>query len=201
MSSQPATYVTPEEYLERERLAETKHEYVHGEIVAMAGGTPNHALIQGNVGGSLWNRLRGSSCRVYNSDLRVSVRWGVLFAYPDVTVVCGPLEFADDKKDTITNPTIVVEVLSPSTRNFDRSEKSRLYRMLPSLKEYLLIEQTPVDVEHYRRLPDGNWQISTIRDENAVIRLDSINCDLPVSEIYLGLDPIPPDASATPVLA
>jgi Uma2 family endonuclease len=187
MSSQPATYVTPEEYLERERLAETKHEYVNGQIVAMAGGTPNHALIAANIIIGIGSRVRGS-CGVYTADLRVCVKWGDLITYPDVTVVCGPLEFAADKRDTITNPTIVVEVLSPSTRSFDCIEKSRRYRMLPSLKEYLLVEQTPVDIEHFRRLSNGHWEINTIQDASAVIRLESIGCDLPVSDIYRGVE-------------
>jgi Uma2 family endonuclease len=188
MSSQAASYVSPEEYLERERLADTKHEYVHGEIVAMAGGTPNHSLIAMNFGIAVGSRLGGSTYRVYNSDLRVSVRWGALFTYPDVTIVCGPLEFVDGRKDTITNPTVVVEVLSASTCNFDRGEKSRLYRMLPSLKEYLMIEQSSVDVEHYCRLANGHWQIATYRETEGVIRLQSIGCDVPTSEVYRGIE-------------
>ena len=188
MSTQPVTYVSPEEYLERERAAETRHEYIEGQIVAMAGGTAKHSLIAANVGGALRELLRNTSCRVFNSDLRVSVRRGILTTYPDVTVVCGPLEFVDNREDTISNPTLIVEVLSPSTKEFDRGEKSRLYRMLPSLQEYLLIEQSTVEIEHYRRLPNGHWDIEPVSDPSAVIRLEALACNLPVSEIYLGVD-------------
>jgi Uma2 family endonuclease len=182
------SYVSPEEYLEFERLAETKHEYLHGEIIAVAGGSPGHGLIGGNVFRALGNRLDGTKCIPFNSDVRVCVRWGSLIAYPDVSIVCGAIEYVDDKRDTIANPRIVVEVLSPSTRNYDRGEKSRLYRLMPSLTEYLLIEQTPVEIEHYRRLPNDHWDIETIRDANAIVRLESIGCAIPISEIYRDLD-------------
>jgi Uma2 family endonuclease len=99
-----------------------------------------------------------------------------------------PLEYADDKRDTVTNPRLVVEVLSPSTRNYDRSEKLRMFRMAPSIEEYLLIEQTPVEIEHGRRMANGHWDVETILDSTAVIQLLSIDCQLPVTEIYKRVD-------------
>jgi Uma2 family endonuclease len=188
MSSRPLSYVTPEEYLAQERIADVKHEYIDGAIVAMAGGSPAHSLIAANVGRGLGNRLTDSSCLVFSSDLRVSVKWGKLITYPDVSVVCGKPQYVDAERDTIVNPTLIVEVLSPSTNNYDRGEKSRLYRMLPSLAEYLLIEQEPVEIEHYRRLPTGHWEIETLREKEAVIKLESVGCELPVKDVYRGID-------------
>jgi Uma2 family endonuclease len=188
MSTQPVSYVTPEEYLEFERAAETKHEYLHGEIIAMAGGSPAHALIADNIRLAMRTRVDASRCLPFSSDARVCVRWGSLIAYPDVSVVCGPIEYVDDKRDTISNVRVIFEVLSPSTRNYDRGEKSRLYRLMPTLAEYLFIEQTPVEIEHYRRLPNGHWDLEIITDAAGVVKLDSIGCEIPVSEIYRDLD-------------
>jgi Uma2 family endonuclease len=189
MASQPTTFVTPEQYLEFERAAETKHQYFLGEIFDMAGGSPVHALLTANISGELRGRLLSGKCRVYSPDLRVSAG-RELITYPDVAIVCGPLQFADQRRDTVTNPIFLAEVLSPSTRAFDRGEKSRLYRTIPSLAEYLLVDQQPVDVEHWRRLPNGNWELATIRDRGAVVRLESLGCELPVEEIYRDVESI-----------
>ncbi len=188
MSSEPVSYITPEEYIARELAAESKHEYVHGEMVAMAGGSLRHSVISLNIAGELRNRLRGSRCTVFNLDARVCVQWGELITYPDVTVVCGPPQLDERLPHTLLNPTLVVEVLSPSTRNYDRGEKSRLFRLLPSLAEYQLVEQDTVEIEHYRRLPNGHWDLATIRERDAVLTLESVHCDLPVAEIYSGLE-------------
>ncbi len=188
MSSHPVSYVSPEEYLERERVAETKSEYVFGEIVAMAGGTLQHSTITCNLSAALVVRLWGRPCIVFSPDARVCVQWGSLITYPDVTVLCGTPQYSDDRRDTLMNPTFLAEVLSPSTRAFDRGEKSRLFRMMPSLAEYLLVDQTPVDIEHYRRLPNGNWELTTLRDAASVLRLESLECEIPVAEIYRNLD-------------
>lgn len=186
MSSNPVSYVTPEAYLAFERGADAKHEYVAGEIAAMAGGSPAHSLIAANVAGALGVRLEGR-CLVFNSDLRVCAG-NELITYADVTVLCGHPAFLDDQRDTLTNPAFICEVLSPSTENFDRGEKARLYRALPSIGEFLLISQTPVEIEHFSRINVGKWEISTIRDPNAVIPLPTLGCDLPVVEIYRGIE-------------
>lgn len=188
MSSHSLSYVTPEEYLERERLAKEKSEYIDGEIVAMAGGTPRHTLIAMNFAIFVGHQLRASTCRIFGADLRVCVRWGSLITYPDVTVVCGKAEYTDEKRDTVTNPRLIVEVLSPSTRNYDRNEKASLFRMVPSLREFLLIEQETVEVDHWRRLPDGSWVMTTVRDPAVTLHLESIGCELPIAEIYGGAD-------------
>src|ERR1700694_5697214 len=188
MSSHSLSYVTPEEYLERERLAAEKSEYISGEIVAMAGGSPRHALIAANVIGIMHSQLRHGDCRIFDSDLRVCVRCGSLITYPDVTVVCGSPEYTDEKRDTVANPAVIVEVLSPSTKKYDRGEKARLFRMLPSLHEFLFVEQESIEVEHWRRLPNGNWELATVREAGVTLHLESIGCDLPVDEIYRGTE-------------
>ena len=188
MSSQPVSYVTPEEYLEFERKADTKHEYVYGEVIAMAGGTPQHSLIAANILRALGNALDGRDCWVFNSDLRVSVQSGRLITYPDISVVCGQPQYTDERRDTLANPILIVEVLSPSTRNFDRGEKARLYRMLPSLSEFILVEQAPADIERWRRLPNGNWEVAAFRDRDAVVHLASLNCELSVEAVYRNVE-------------
>lgn len=187
MATQPLTRVTPDEYLRFEREAETKHEFIDGDIVSMAGGSERHALVSANAITTLGSRLAGSGCRVYTSDLRVCVR-DRLFAYPDVTVVCGPRAFTDERRDTITNPTVLVEVLSPSTRNYDRGEKGFLYRSLRSLREYLIIDPDTITIEHYRRASGDEWLLTPITDAAATMRLESLGCDVPVSDIYRGAD-------------
>jgi Uma2 family endonuclease len=174
VATQPIARVTPEEYLRFDREAETKHEYFDGEIVAMAGGPPRHALITMNAGAALWSQLTGSGCRVFSPDLRVCVRYERLFAYPDVVVVRGEPEYVDERRDTVTNPTMLIEVLSPSTSNYDLGAKGFLYRSLPSLREYLLVEPDTTVIEHYRRTSGGDWQITTITDPAAIIHLESV---------------------------
>ncbi|MFN0171113.1 MAG: Uma2 family endonuclease [Bryobacteraceae bacterium] len=196
MASQPLNQLSPAAYLELERAAEQKHEFVEGEMVAMAGGSLAHALIMMNIGADLWQKLQGKHCFVFSSDARVCVHWDRLITYPDVTVVCGQPEHLDEKRDTITNPTVLVEVLSPSTMNFDRGEKARQYRGVSSLKEFLLVDQAPVDIEHYKRLPDGTWQIIRITAPDSRVRLESIDCELEAAVIYRGVNaltgPAPP---------
>ena len=184
MSSPAVPWVSPEEYLERERTASWKSEYVCGEIVAMAGGSVPHSLIINNAQFVLTLRLQDKPGFVFNSDLRVSVRWRELITYPDVTVLCSPPEYVDDKRDVIKNPTMIIEVLSPSTKAFDRGEKSKLYRSLASLQEYLLIEPEPVDIEHWRRLSGGTWEVTAVREPDAILRLSSVGCEVAVAEIY-----------------
>ena len=188
MSSQPVSYVSPEEYLEFERKAETKHEYVCGEILDMAGGTPQHGYIATNIATALVQLLNSRNCWVFNSDVRVSVRWGELITYPDVSVVCGQPKYTDERRDTLTNPILIAEVLSPSTRNFDRGDKSRLYRMLPSLSEFILVEQAPTEVEHWRRLSSGSWEVSAITDRHASLHLVSLSCDLSIEAVYRNVE-------------
>ena len=187
MATEPAPFVSAEEYLEFDRKSDIRNEYVFGEIVAMAGGTPWHSLIAANTVGSLHQKLLGSGCRVFDANLRVCVNKEASYAFPDVTVVCGPMEYLDEKKDTIVNPKVVIEVLSPATRNYDFGDKARMYFRIASLSDLLLIEQREVRVEHWRRQPNG-WGIEVVQDLAATMSIKSIGCDVLVSEIYSGVE-------------
>ncbi len=184
MSIQAKPQFTPEEYLKLERTSAQKHEYSRGEIFAMGGASARHVLIVGNVARELGNQLRDRRCTVYSVDLRVSVSPDGLYTYPDVIVVCGDPQFIDTELDTLTNPTLIVEVLSESTKNYDRGEKFEQYRQILSFAEYLLIAQDKIHVEHYLRQNDGSWILTETNDPGAVIELASINCRLSVTEIY-----------------
>jgi len=176
--------ISEAQYLKMERAAEFKSELRDGRAYAMAGASERHNLIMGNTFVSLHNQLRRRPCRVYPSDMRVRVTAIGFYTYPDISVVCGRPEFADDTRDTLLNPTVIVEVLSPSTANYDRGEKFERYRQLPSLSEYLLVSQTRPLVEHYVRQPDGKWLLTEYRELSDVVELPSIGCRLALSEIY-----------------
>jgi Uma2 family endonuclease len=184
MSSQPTTFVSPEEYLAQERLAERKSEYFQGEVFAMAGASPRHVWIVSNLNGNLWQQLKGKPCRVSASDLRLRVTPDRLYTYPDLMVICGEPQFADDQKDTVVNPVLIVEVLSESTRNYDRGWKFQHYRKLPSLIEYLLIEQDEPRVEHWTRQRENHWDFVELDDLGQSIQLTSISCMLALTEVY-----------------
>jgi Uma2 family endonuclease len=187
MSAQP-NLLTPEEYLEIERKAETKSEYFQGEMFAMAGGTPRHGWIIGNVTGGLWQRLRGKPCRVSPGDVRLRVSPTGLYTYPDVMVICGDPQYADDRKDTILNPVLIVEVLSESTRDYDRGQKFEHYRTLASVKDYLTIAQDKPHVEQWSRTEEGRWQLTELDQPGQTMELTSVGCALPLSEVYYQID-------------
>lgn len=184
MSLQPKTHLTPEEYLAIERKAEYKSEYFNGEMFAMAGASERHALIVTNVVAELRGQLRHRPCTVYSTDLRVRVSPTGLYTYPDVIVVCGQAQFADDQKDTLLNPTLIVEVLSESTKDYDRGGKFEHYRSLASLSEYVLIAQDKHHVEHFVRQPDNRWLLSETNRLEDTIHLPSIASNLALAEVY-----------------
>jgi Uma2 family endonuclease len=184
MSTVSKPYLTAEEYLAIERKAETKHEFYRGEMFAMVGGSRPHNHITVNIAASLWQRLRDGDCIVYSSDQRVKVAAAGLYTYPDVTVQCGEPEFEDQQEDTLLNPLVLVEVLSPSTADYDRGGKFALYRQLPSLQQYVLVGQDRAAVEHYVREAD-HWLFSELKGREAVLSLPSLACDLPLADIYL----------------
>jgi Uma2 family endonuclease len=184
MSSQPTTRLTPEEYLARERVAETRSEYYQGEVYLMTGASRNHNLITINVVSALHSQLRGRPCELYASDMRVKVSRTGLYTYPDVVVVCGRPRFDDEHKDTLLNPNVLVEVLSPSTEAYDRGAKFQQYRKLESLTDYLLIAQDSHHIEHFVRQQDDQWLLSEATSQDAIIHLDSIGCDLALGLVY-----------------
>jgi Uma2 family endonuclease len=184
MSSQTKTFITPEEYLALERAAEYKSEYYGGEIFAMTGASRNHNLITVNISSELRDQLKGRPCETYTNDMRVHVPATGLYSYPDAVVVCGEPRFEDDILDTLLNPVLIVEVLSRSTASRDRGGKFADYRSIPSFEEYILVAQDEHRVEHYARQPDARWVLTEYRSLEQVVRLDSVNCSLPLAEIY-----------------
>lgn len=172
---------TVEQYLAYEHDMQAKHEFINGEVLAMAGGSRNHNKITASTMISVGSQIRGKGCQVYSSDQRVRIS-REHYTYPDITFVCGDPQFAE--QDTLLNPTLVFEILSPSTRDFDRGEKAQRYRGLSSLQEYVLVEQDTAHVEVYTRLPDGGWKITEADGLEATIRLQSLDCTLSLSEVY-----------------
>lgn len=182
LEAQPV--LTAAEYLALERQAETKSEYHDGQMVAMMGASRWHNLIAMNVSARLHLQLEGRPCETYASDMRVKVDPTGLYTYPDVTVVCGEAEFEDAELDTLLNPTVIVEVLSPSTEAYDRGAKFRHYRRVPSLQEYLLVAQDKPYLEHYVRQPGDEWLLSTAERPEEVVELPSIGCHLALADVY-----------------
>jgi Uma2 family endonuclease len=183
MVSRPMRKFTEAEYLALERASETKSEYVDGYIYAMGGAAKEHIRITVNIGSELQRQFKGRPCHVYTQDLRVRISEGSMYAYPDVVAVCGPEEFADDEFDVLLNPTLIVEVLSPSTESYDRGLKAARYRQRPSLQEYLLVSQDRVSVERYGR--DGErWTLTEVTSLEDSIELPSVGCTLALRDIY-----------------
>ena len=196
-ASAAQTRLTPEEYItfERKALPDAeiiRHEYINGELIAMSGASRAHNLITGNIFGELRTLLRGSKCETYANEMRVSTPTTTSYFYPDVVVVCEEPRFEDDVFDTLLNPTVLVEVLSPSTQVYDRREKFAHYRQLASLQEYVLVSQDKVLVEHYRRHEKQgsapgtgkDWIFTDFQALEEILPLTSIQCELPLQEIY-----------------
>ena len=188
MSTLPKHKYSPKEYLDLERASEHKSEFLNGEIFAMGGASARHALIVVNTSGELRNLLRDRPCTVYSTDLRVRASYEGLYSYPDVIVVCGEPKFIDDTFDTLTNPVLIVEVLSPTTKNYDRGEKFEQYRKIADLREYLLVAQDQPHVEHYVKQPDGTWLFSEVENRDSTVYLPSLDCSLSLAEVYAKVD-------------
>jgi Uma2 family endonuclease len=179
-----AMRMTEAEYLAFERASETKHEYIDGHVYAMAGASRTHNLICTNTVAALHPQLRQTPCEIYQGDMRVKVQFGDLYSYPDVTIVCDEPQFADSKQDMLLNPVILVEVLSPTTANYDRGRKFQQYRQLESIQEYLLIEQDSPRIERYLRQADNTWLLSDAIGLDASLELPSIGCTLKLADVY-----------------
>ena len=175
---------TFEEYLARERITAEKCEFYHGQIFAMAGGSPRHNTIGVNLVASLRGRLRGSPCRPFNSDQRIRIPENGLATYPDVSVVCGELQLDGADRDAVTNPRVIFEVLSKSTESYDRGKKFDLYRQLVSFQEYILVVQDEPQVERYVRQEDGSWLLTVFKGMESMLELQTLATGLPFSEIY-----------------
>ena len=185
MSKQQKARFTAVEYLSMDRNSSEKHEFAFGEIYAMGGASARHVEIVGNIVSELRNHLRQRPCRVYSTDLRLCVDADRRYTYPDVVVVCGQPRFLGDELDTLLNPDLIVEVLSESTRNYDRGDKFQQYRGIPSFREYLLVDQAKAHVERYTKQKDGTWSLWETDSLDNAVHLESIAVTLPVCEIYL----------------
>ena len=187
-------YYTPQEYLWLEKRANYKSEYLEGEIYAMAGGSPAHNQIAVNLIIDLGLAFRGKPCRVLNSDTRVAVNANSFYTYPDLSIVCGPLQFVPDHNDTITNPLIIIEVLSPSIRNYDRGLKFERYRSIPTLQAYVVVDSERVFIECYRKVEHGNWLLETLSNLVDTLVLEAAQLKIPLSlnSIYdkVGVPPV-----------
>ncbi len=188
MSAQPEMTYSDDEYLAIDRASETKYEMLHHEIYSMAGASGNHNRITFNVNGTMGVQLRGKPCSGFSSDMRLKIRRGTYY-YPDITVVCGDTEIVKDSyKDTLLNPTLVVEVLSPSTADFDQTKKFADYRTLSSLQEVVFISQDVRRIARYLRGENGDWLFREITQRGETIDLSSIGCTLAVDDVYDKVD-------------
>lgn len=185
----PQRTLTETEYLERERTGPVRHEFYQGQIYAMAGSSEAHNTLTVLLVATLVPQVRGRGCRVHASDLRVRVSPTGLYTYPDVLVVCGERRFLDERSDTLLNPTVIFEVLSPSTETYDWSTKFAHYQTLPSLQEYILVAQERVQVEQYVRQGESDtWVLRVHRRQSDSLVLPSIGCAIPLAAIYEPLD-------------
>jgi Uma2 family endonuclease len=178
---------TPEEYLQLERESEIRHEYRDGEIVPMTGGTANHNSIFLNLCVALKLGLRGQNYKVFGGDLRLWIPEYQLYTYPDAMVIQGEPVFQDNRQDTVTNPCLIIEVLSKSTQNYDRSDKFKFYRSMPSFQEYLLINQYQIELEHYTKTAEG-WLLRDYTAETQQIKLASVGLELSIADLYEGVN-------------
>lgn len=188
MSTVPKTRLTAEQYLEKERAAQFRSEFYRGEMFAMVGASRKHNLIAGNVSRSIGEQFDGRPCEVYQSDMRVKVNATGLYTYPDVVATCDEPRFEDAHIDTLVNPKVIVEVLSPSTELWDRGKKFEHYRSIPSLRECVLISQDHVLVEKFSINADGEWALRDYRTLEDILVLDSISCQIKLSDIYARID-------------
>jgi Uma2 family endonuclease len=191
MTAQPKRYITEQEYIEFERENTIKHEYYGGEIYAMTGASRIHNLIAGNTLASLHGQLRRKPCQVFPSDMRVKIQKTGLYTYPDLVIICGEPQFTDDALDTLLNPLVLVEILSPSTERYDRGMKFQHYRTIETLHDYILIAQDDYHIEHYSRQDNGQWLFQEATGIEACITIPSIASILLLEDVYEKVDITP----------
>ena len=175
---------SPEEYLELEEAAEYKSEYRDGEIIAMTGGTTNHNRIALNMSIALCLAFKGQKYDVFMGDVRLWILKRRFYTYPDVMVICGQPEYYSDRRDTITNPQVIVEVLSKSTKAYDRSGKFDAYKTIPSFQEYILIDQSKIQIEQYFKTANKRWSYREYDEEDTALAFNSFELEVPISDIY-----------------
>lgn len=188
MLPQKKKKITPEEYLEFEKNSELKNEYFDGEIFAMVGAGKNHNIISVNISGELRHKLKGTSCMNFVGDMRVKVEKIEKYTYPDIVVACEKIEFLEDELDSLVNPVVIIEILSNSTESYDRGLKFQHYQLIQSLQEYILVSQYHCQVEKYKRSEKNSWIYTSFNEINHALKIESIKCELPLSEIYHKVD-------------
>ncbi len=181
-------YLSPADFLEFERASDTKHEYYQGEVFDMSGASLKHNILFSNIFSGLTTALKGKECRPFGSDLRVHIPINTLYTYPDISVVCGKVETTDDSFDTITNPTVIIEILSASTRNYDLGKKFLLYRQIPSLKNYIMIDSEEVRVLMYTRNDNQTWIFEEHTNLENILTINAIGTVLEIKNIYETVD-------------
>lgn len=189
--------LTSQEYLAIERAAGFKSEFFDGEMFAMAGTSKDHSIITVNLTGEFHAAFRGKVCQPFSSDLRVKVNANGLYTYPDLTIVCGPVDVEDEQADVLLNPTLIIEVLSPGTERYDRGKKFDLYRGLDSLKEYVLVSQDQYRVEQFLRGNGAEWTYRVAFNKDDTVEFPSVGCSIPIKDIYARVV-FPPEAPVPP---
>lgn len=188
MAAQPYPRLSEEEYLRLERESDVRHEYLAGEIFAMVGASIDHNRIVTSTSFALYAQLRRRPCDLFANDMRVRVSASGLYAYPDLTVVCGEPLFLNEDTNTLLNPAVIIEVLSPSTEGYDRGKKFQHYRALRSLKEYILITQDAYHIDHFVRQSEIGWLLTEHVGPEATLQLSSIDCTLALADVYEKVD-------------
>lgn len=186
--AQETPYYSPQEYLELEVKSEIRHEYINGLIIHKTGGTPNHNQLAGNFYAMLNFALKRQPYQVFVTDQRLSIPSRKIHTYPDIMVVKTPLEYQEGRTDTLVNPVMIAEVLSKSTKGYDRDEKFAAYRTIPTLQEYILIDQYTIHIEQYFKTDNNQWIFSEFTDGNINLNLASISCQMTLSDIYDKVD-------------
>ncbi len=189
--SEPAlqyNYISPETYLEQERAATEKHEYYKGEIFAMSGASLKHNKIFINLVADIKTKLKGKKCQPFGNDLRIHIPKNTLYTYPDISIICGDPELTDDHFDTAINPAVIIELLSKSTRNYDKGEKFTLYRDIESLQQYILVDTEKIYVEKHIRHADNSWQLTDYRQLANSFTIDTVQLTLSLLDVYDSVD-------------
>ncbi len=184
MLAQQQPRYTHAEYFALEEQSETKNDYVRGDIVAMTGASLNHNRLTRNLVTALTNKLAGISCEAFAGDLRLWIAARDIFTYPDVMVICGSAQFYEQRTDTITNPTVIFEVLSKSTEGYDRSDKFHAYWTLATFEEYILVDQYRLQVEYFRRLNEKEWRLIVLTKADDSLRLEAVGLEISLEQIY-----------------
>ena len=184
---------TAEEYLRFERAASERHEYYqgeifrmhgHGDLLAMSGAGSRHNIVFSNIFIAMGILLKGKSCQPYGPDMRINISENSLYTYPDISVFCGEIQLLDEEEDTVKNPTVLIEILSPFTSVYDRGGKFKLYRDIPTLKEYILVDCLSINIEAFRLNQSGHWELEEYRSLSGNLEMPSINISIPIAEIY-----------------